>query len=93
MKKKSHSRWGGVEKVRNRIPMLHGDQNKKRLACSMGVQKLVFATPLGRECESENRSKTCCCGFWWIWGGEKVVKMREPVRFCIFGKLIRFLKD
>ena len=31
--------------------------------------------------------------FWWIWGGEKVVKMSEPVRFCIFGKFIRFLKD
>ena len=25
---KSHSRWGGVAKVRNRIPTLHGSQNK-----------------------------------------------------------------
>ena len=26
--KKSHSRWGGVAKVTNRIPTLHGDQKK-----------------------------------------------------------------
>ena len=26
---KSHSRWGGVVKVRNRIPTLHGSQKKK----------------------------------------------------------------
>ena len=25
---KSHSRWGGVVKVRNRIPTLHGSQNE-----------------------------------------------------------------
>ena len=25
---KSHSRWGGVAKVRNRIPTLHGSQKK-----------------------------------------------------------------
>ena len=87
--KKSHSLCGGVEKMTNRIPTLHADQKKKRLPCSMGVPKLIFSTPLGRECEFENRSFFCCCWFWWIWGGEKVVKMSEPVRFCIFRKFIR----
>ena len=47
--KKLHSRWGGVAKCENRTPTLGGNHKKKRLPCSMGVQNMVFATPLARE--------------------------------------------
>ena len=47
--KKSHTRWGGVAKCENRTPTLGGNQKKKRLPCSMGMPKLIFATPLERE--------------------------------------------
>ena len=46
--KKSHSRWGGVAKSVFCEPTLGADQ-KKRLPCSMGVPKMIFATPLARE--------------------------------------------
>ena len=49
--KKSHSRWGGVGKLVFRTPTLHGSQNEKRLPCSMGMRKMIFATPPQRECD------------------------------------------
>ena len=34
--------------MRNRVPTLHGNQ-KKRVPCSMGMRKVIFATPPQRE--------------------------------------------
>ena len=99
------SRWGRAAKVKNIAFSLgrcrkswfsHSyaawGSEKKRLPCSMGVPKVMFATPLERECSFEKCICFCCCGFWWFWGGNKVAKMGTPVRFLIFDKIIRFLK-
>ena len=76
----SHSRWGGVAKRVFDVPTLHADQQTKRFPCSMGMLKLIFATPLERECRFD-KLLIFCCGCWWIWGRENVDKMKEPVRF------------
>ena len=47
--KKSHSRCRVVVKLHFDIPTLHGKHKNKRFPCSMGMSKMVFATPLGRE--------------------------------------------
>ena len=39
---KSHSRWGGVAKVRNRIPTLHASQKKKTTPRQHGSAKSDF---------------------------------------------------
>ena len=47
--KKSRYRQRGVAKTIFDVPTLHGKHKKKRFPCSMGMSKMVFATPLGRE--------------------------------------------
>ena len=89
--KKSPSRWGGVAKCKNRAPTLGADHKKKCFPCSMGVPKLIFATPLERERRFHKTWKFCCCEFWWFWCGEKVAKMRQPVRFLIFDQKLKVI--
>ena len=73
--KKTHSRSGGVAKCENRIPTLGGNQNKKRLPCSMGVPKMIFATPLARERRFQKRWKFDYCEKLSILGGTKMCKV------------------
>ena len=42
----SRFRCRGVEKSRNRLPMLHGDQYFFCFPCSVGMQISIFSTPL-----------------------------------------------
>ena len=49
--RKWHSRCRGVEKVKISVPMLHEKHTFFRFPCSMGVPKLLFATPPERECQ------------------------------------------
>ena len=74
----SHSRSRGVAKVSFGIPTLHGDQKKKWSPRSMGMSKVIFATPLEREWWFEKWSFFCCCEILWIWEGEKVAQMWDP---------------
>ena len=49
--RKWHSRSRGVEKIRISVPMLHEKHTFFCFPCSMGVPKLLFATPPERECQ------------------------------------------
>ena len=49
--RKWHSRCRGVEKVKISVPMLHEKHIFLCFPCSMGVPKLLSATPPERECQ------------------------------------------
>ena len=90
-------RWGRVTKMKkiafslercrksdkSRSHAAWRSKTKKRLPCSMGVRKLIFATPLERERRFQKLCNFDCCEFCWNLGGQKVCKTGRPVRFCI----------
>ena len=99
------SRWGRAAKVKkiafslgrcrkSRFSHSHAawGSKKKWSPCSMGVPKVIFSTPLERECSFEKCINFCCCEFLWFWGSKQVAKMGTPVRFFIFDNIIWFFK-
>ena len=91
MKKQSPSRWGGVANCVISTPTLHGKQ-KKTTPMQHGNAKSCFCDTSSARMLVWKFINFCCCGFLWIWGGKKVARMGQPVRFFIFVKIIRNLK-
>ena len=72
--KKSHSRWGGVAKVANCIPMLHGDQKQNVSHAAWECQKLFLRHLQHENAISKDHDFFVVVDFGGFWVAKKLLK-------------------